>query len=130
MWLYYLREWHLVRMGGKIAELRKKTDVTDEGKTFFSAVCWARGLDTHGTTDVADLVVNLSSSGILGAGLVGLMVLGSPGKLHWRWVERAILPTSPNDKPHGRDVFYDSFVAGRPILDPLFAAKNAVVGLP
>jgi hypothetical protein len=123
-WLYYVREWHR----NNLPDLHPRSDASDEGKTF-QAIIWARGLDTHGTRDVADLIVDLSSSGILGAGVLGTFVLGSPGQVRWTWVDRADLPPSTRD-PHGCDLHYETFVAGRSILDPLIVAQAFIKGLP
>jgi len=115
-WVVALRDSH-----GEIAK--------DE--PLIHGVAWARNFAAH------DLILpgenDLTYSGILGAGVLGRMRLGSGGLLVWVGVDS--LPLSDWAKRHRGKVdkerpFYDGYVACQPLLDPLVKAQRFFVELP
>jgi hypothetical protein len=131
MWLYNLQLSHARRLGNGnekagSAPLYDIASLTDEGKTFL-AVVWARGLTTHRDGDAGQLVIDFSTSSILGVGITGAMVLDSGGSVRYKWAE---VDDLPNRRPgQHEESLYGDLVAGAPLTEPLRSAESFVLSL-
>jgi hypothetical protein len=82
-----------------------------------AAMLWARTFDTHS-------VVRVAAAGDVFSDYMTEMF----GVLVWK--PRSRLPQAdPKYSAHGRDVLYDRFLDGRPVLDTSQVALKAVIGL-
>jgi hypothetical protein len=111
-WITSLKELH-----------QPKIDfASDDGKRL-KALGWARNYAAH------DLLIlskrDFSSSGLLGAGVMGMMMLGAPGKVVW--VNDSQLPVRKGE--FGRRNLYSIYLAGRIVLEPLEAAASYLQSL-
>lgn len=111
-WLYSLHEWYRQRDGK--TQFFGSCGNDQAGRTLV-AIVWARGAVTHGLVDVTKLVTTSALPAPLPMVLSGGTV---------RWLRRGQLPPQNQvDKSgHGRDSFYDTFVADEELLSPLDVA--------
>jgi hypothetical protein len=123
-WIYSLHELHESRFGDSKA-FRIQNSLTPEGQTL-RAVVWARSFVAHELMAIVHL--DFASSGILGMGVLGRMVLGSAGGPPiWAEDSTLVSPTVPEDD---RRLRYAELVAGRQVMDPLTTSQDYLLNLP
>jgi hypothetical protein len=122
-WVYSLFQFHQSRLGK--VEFRDLNDSIPEGRTL-RALEWARTFSAHELASVAQ--PNLASSGILGMGALGMMMLGAgPGPPIWISDRSLVSERSLEDD---RRQLYVDRVAGRQLVEPLEIAKAYLIALP
>ena len=82
----------------------------------------ARNTVAHGEDATSATRLDLSRSGILGAGLLGTMVIGSPDELVWLPRDQIGYRTRGGKREPDRQRGYDAAVAGHEVLTTLRAA--------
>ena len=93
-----------------------------EGQTL-RGVVWARATLAHELLSPAQ--PNMATSGFLGTGMLGMMMLGTgPGPPIW------IMVNSDRRPEDDRREAYEQLVVGRGAIEPLEIVMNYLVGLP
>lgn len=135
-WLYSSEELAKVSIGK--AEYFKRRAQDADGP-MLAALTWLRGLVVHQQWAVGDAVMKpIGTFAVMGGKLVPMVVKAPSGgqlvpvsvqtaRLIWR--ERQEFPALSDPDKYGRDLIYDQRIAGRPLVDPLSEAVQAMLRL-
>jgi hypothetical protein len=119
-WCSSLDAWHQARLG--VDYFSRRGD-SDYGQVVAGLV-YARNLSSHqlalvpGFVDVGRPIVPFEEVWDEDLGEVVSFGL-QPVEIRWQRFEKLPVPPSSHPERHGRDQAYESFVAGRPLVDPL-----------
>ena len=125
-WLYSLHEWNRDRLGSW--QFFSQAQGSADGQTLLGLI-WARGAVAHRMTNVTRIVMDLTTSSILGAAVVGRMRLGSAGTPILHWIDEAAVPARQRPDRFGRDAMYGQHVGGQLLIPPLESAFSFLQGL-
>lgn len=125
-WLYALHEWHRSTQQNFFS----MCGAAPEGETL-RGIVYARGLLTHGMTDVTALI-NVQPVVLSGGSMAhrGSRILYGGPIYDVRWAEFGTVPAPQTTERHGRDQLYVRYVSQRTLMDPLNAAAGWLRVLP